>query len=367
MSAAGRRSPRRRSGRGRSPPSPRAARTRRASRPGRRGRRGTRSRRAWRRRSWRRSVKISPGLRRASRRAARGRPRSVLPCACSASASSGSRNVRARSTAGRAGSGSDDHLDGAAVDAPGRAERRRRRARSRGRRSPRRSRRPRRGGRSAGSAPAASRPSSRLGRRRCSSTDWSSRPPGSIQSSDLTGPGADRVDEHAGARVAVGEEARERELGGLGDRVLAASAGRRALAGGRGDVDDAAPAALGHRRERLAHQPHRRHHVELPGGVPVVVGHVVEVAPRRRAGVVDDHVDLAEALLGRGDDAAPASGSVTSSGQVGGATVGDRSGPAAFGGRLGDLRLGPGDEQHLSRPPRRASAPSRGRSRGRRR
>jgi len=33
-------------------------------------------------------------------------------------------------------------------------------------------------------------------------------------------PGADRVDEHAAFRVAVGEEPRERELGGLGDRIL---------------------------------------------------------------------------------------------------------------------------------------------------
>ena len=41
---------------------------------------------------------------------------------------------------------------------------------------------------------------------------------------------------------------------------------------------------------------HRRHHVQLPGRLPVLVGDVVELSPLRLAGVVDDHVEAAEAL-----------------------------------------------------------------------
>ena len=44
-----------------------------------------------------------------------------------------------------------------------------------------------------------------------------------------------------------------------------------------------------------AHQPHRRHHVELPLGLPLVVGELLERAHRARAGVVDEHVDAPEA------------------------------------------------------------------------
>ncbi len=66
------------------------------------------------------------------------------------------------------------------------------------------------------------------------------------------GAGADRVDQDAAAGVRVGEELRERQLRGLGDGVLGHVAGR-ALAGGRRDVHDASPAAIGHGREsRLA-------------------------------------------------------------------------------------------------------------------
>ena len=121
--------------------------------------------------------------------------------------------------------------------------------------------------------------------------------------------------------------------------------GRRALARGRGDVHDSAPAALGHGRDGGAHQPHRRHHVQLPSRLPVLVGHVGELSPLRLAGVVDHHVELAEALGRLGDDPL---------GRVG---VGDvereRRRLAAFGAR--------------PRRPRSPAPPRRGRRAGRRR
>ena len=57
------------------------------------------------------------------------------------------------------------------------------------------------------------------------------------------GAGRDRVDEHVVRRVGVGEDARERQLRGLGHRVGGVGQ-RRALAGARADVDDPPAAAL---------------------------------------------------------------------------------------------------------------------------
>src|SRR5205085_3120 len=51
-----------------------------------------------------------------------------------------------------------------------------------------------------------------------------------------------------------------------------------------------------------AHRPHRSHHVQLKGGVPVFVRDVVEVAALSGAGVVDQDVELTEDVGGRGDD-----------------------------------------------------------------
>ena len=112
---------------------------------------------------------------------------------------------------------------------------------------------------------------------------------------------ADRVHQDAAPGVGFGVELRKRELGRLGDGVLGHVA-RRALAGRRGDVDDPAPAALGHGRDGGAHQAHRRHHVQVPRRLPVLVGNVGELSPLRLARVVDDHVELAEALGRLGDD-----------------------------------------------------------------
>jgi hypothetical protein len=48
----------------------------------------------------------------------------------------------------------------------------------------------------------------------------------------------------------------------------------------------------------VAHEPHRRHHVELERGVPVGVVELVERLDLRRAGVVDEDVDGAARALG---------------------------------------------------------------------
>lgn len=47
-----------------------------------------------------------------------------------------------------------------------------------------------------------------------------------------------------------------------------------------------------------AHRPQGCHHVELVLGVPILIGNVVEVAPLGGAGVVDEHVHVAEMLVG---------------------------------------------------------------------
>ena len=154
--------------------------------------------------------------------------------------------------------------------------------------------------------------------------------------------GADRVDEHAAGRVAVGEEARERELRRLRHRVLRHRR-RWALAGRRADVDDPAPATLGHRRGDGTHRPQRRHHVDLVLRPPVLVGDIVEVAPAGVAGVVDEHVEGAEALRRGGQDPL--------TGVVGGDVEGEDRGLAA---RLPTRRRRP-----LPGPP--AGAPRRGR------
>ena len=125
----------------------------------------------------------------------------------------------------------------------------------------------------------------------------SASPPGPRHSGVPVGPGRDGVDVHAARRPEVGEQARERVLAGLGDRVRRPRL-RRALAGARRDVDDPAPAALGHQRREVAHQPQRRHHVELERVVEVGVGQLVERLDLRRAGVVDEDVDGAAGALG---------------------------------------------------------------------
>ena len=82
--------------------------------------------------------------------------------------------------------------------------------------------------------------------------------------------GADGVDEDALARVRVREQARERQHGGLRHAVVG-HAGRRALARGRGHVDDARLVGGAQVRQRRAGAAHVGQDVELershPGGV----------------------------------------------------------------------------------------------------
>ena len=227
--------------------------------------------------------------------------------------------------------------------------------------------RARRGGRSGACAPASASASSRLSAPRdLASTGRAGRPAPST-SPTSTGPGADRVDEDAALRVAVGEEARERELGRLRDRVLGHRR-RGALAGGRADVDDPAPAALGHRRDRRPHRPQRRHHVEL----------VLRRASPRRGPRRGRASWAAPALLTSTSSApkrssaaasirSPASSSVTSSASGAAAAAGRLRRPRRLLGRRRQALLAARDEQHVARPRRRAAARSRGRCRGWRR
>jgi hypothetical protein len=104
-----------------------------------------------------------------------------------------------------------------------------------------------------------------------------------------------RVHQHLALGVQVGEGPRQRQLGGLGHRVRHVRAGRP-LARRGAHVDDPPPAALRHRGRGRAHQPHRRHHVQLPLGLPLLIGELLEGANRARARVVDQRVDSAEPL-----------------------------------------------------------------------
>ena len=114
----------------------------------------------------------------------------------------------------------------------------------------------------------------------------------------------------------------------------------------RGDVDDAAPAALAHAGGRGPHQAHRRHHVQLPGGVPVLVGDVVEVAPAWRCpALLTSDVGGAEALLGRGEDALGGVGVGDVAGEGLGLAAGVLPGLEALVGGLDHVALGAGDEQ----------------------
>ena len=70
--------------------------------------------------------------------------------------------------------------------------------------------------------------------------------------------------------------------------------GRRALAGGRRDVDDRAAAALAHPGQRSARRANGTHQVELEGRLPVGVGQLAERTDLGAADVVDEAVDAAE-------------------------------------------------------------------------
>ena len=142
---------------------------------------------------------------------------------------------------------------------------------------------------------------------------WSARPPSPVHSSRRDRPRRDRVHEHALARPACRRtRAAERQLAppSSPSRPRSCSDGR--LPDDEADVHDPAAAALGHRRRERAHQPHRRHHVQLPLRLPVLVGELVERARRcscRRCSRAPRARGRSQALRAA---RSPASGAVTS-------------------------------------------------------
>ena len=190
------------------------------------------------------------------------------------------------------------------------------------------------------------------------SAAWSASPPAVRPQLGGDRAGRDGVDEHAVGGEAVGEDARQRQLGGLGHRVGGVRQ-RRALARRRGHVDDPPAAARGHPRRGRAHEAHRRHHVQLPLRAPVLVGELVERPREARAGVVDEHVDAAHLLGAGGDDALVDLGVGDVGGEVLGADLARR--------RLGQALGAAGDHQHLRPLGGQPAARSPARSRGSRR
>ena len=75
--------------------------------------------------------------------------------------------------------------------------------------------------------------------------------------------------------------------------------GLRGLGADVEDVDDAAPAARLHAGERQPAQPDGGEQLEVDVVLPQLVGDLLEGPALRGAGVVDEHVDLAERLVRR--------------------------------------------------------------------
>ncbi len=88
-------------------------------------------------------------------------------------------------------------------------------------------------------------------------------------------PGGHGVHQHGVARELVREHPAEREQRGLRDRVGGVRE-RGALAGRGAHVHDPPSAGRGHRRGERTHEPQRRHHVELPLLLPLLVRLLVE-------------------------------------------------------------------------------------------
>ncbi len=78
-------------------------------------------------------------------------------------------------------------------------------------------------------------------------------------------------------------------------------AGRGALSGRRGDIDDGTP-ALEEKRQPGANRADVAHHVQLPVRVPLLVRYLVEACLPGCADVVDEHVEAAERGRGFRDD-----------------------------------------------------------------
>ena len=119
-----------------------------------------------------------------------------------------------------------------------------------------------------------------------------------------TEPGLIHVDLHAVALAEVGQRLHEGELRAdhrRADHVV----GDRGAAADAADGDDRAAAGL-EQRPRRAAEPDLGEELQREARLPVGVGQLEEIAAPGGAGVVDQDVEPAEALLRRGSRAAPA-------------------------------------------------------------
>src|SRR3989475_6712001 len=142
--------------------------------------------------------------------------------------------------------------------------------------------------------------------------------------------GHDAVREDAVLREGVGQALRE-----VDERRLGGGVGREERVGlaadARGDVDDAPAALRAHERHAGERETDGAHEVEREARLPVGLGELEEPPGRAPAGVVDQHVDAAEARHGPLDDELPAG--------LGGDVGGDRLDPPAAGADLTGDRL----------------------------
>ena len=113
-------------------------------------------------------------------------------------------------------------------------------------------------------------------------------------------PRRDRVAADPVLRVEVGHEPRQRQHRGLGHRVVRHPRGW-ALAGRRGHVHDHTLAALAHPGQHRLDRADEAHHVQLPHGLPLLLGQLVELGQIRVADVVHEHVDRADLGLRAAD------------------------------------------------------------------
>ena len=109
------------------------------------------------------------------------------------------------------------------------------------------------------------------------------------------------------------------------------------FAGGRGDVDDRAGAALAHPGQHGLGRADGAHQVELPRALPDLLGQLLEAVDLGPADVVDEAVDAAEAPRARPRPARSGSPGLR---EVGGdVQVADPVGAAARGDDLRALGL----------------------------
>jgi len=104
------------------------------------------------------------------------------------------------------------------------------------------------------------------------------------------------IDQHVVRRALARQHLGEGHAGGPRHRRRRA-AGLRGLCTGIEDIDDAAPASRLHARKSLAAEPDRGQQLQVDVMLPDLVGDLDEGPTLRCAGVVDEHVDVAERLV----------------------------------------------------------------------